>query len=157
MATWGVSSAQQWASYVQYVPFVHEISVAQLQTFSLSLPLQIVPKNGTVYSKTKSTTFSNRSEVWLWKHLNIRPICLVYHVLGNITICTEVTWLYCDYFIWFVSCTVAVLTCFVMCVCVCVCVCVYVCVGFVMCGFCNVWLCVCVGFVMCGCCNVWVL
>ena len=23
--------------------------------------------------------------------------------------------------------------------------------GFVMCGFCNVWVCVCVGFVMCGC------
>jgi hypothetical protein len=23
--------------------------------------------------------------------------------------------------------------------------------GFVMCRFCNVWVCVCVGFVMCGC------
>jgi len=31
------------------------------------------------------------------------------------------TWLYCDYFIWCVSCSVAVLTCFVICVCVCVC------------------------------------
>ena len=30
--------------------------------------------------------------------------------------------------------------CFVMCGC-----------GFVMCGFCNMWVCVCVGFVMCGC------
>jgi len=30
---------------------------------------------------------------------------------------------------------------------------VSVCVGFVMCGFCNVWVCVC----MCGFCNVWVL
>ena len=39
---------------------------------------------------------------------------------------TEVTWLYCDYFIWCVSCTVVVLTCFVICVCVCVCVCVWV-------------------------------
>ena len=28
---------------------------------------------------------------------------------------TEGTWLYCDYFIWCVSCTVVVLTCFVMC------------------------------------------
>jgi len=26
-------------------------------------------------------------------------------------------------------------------------------VGFVMCGFCNLWVCVCVGFVMCGCFN----
>ena len=31
---------------------------------------------------------------------------------------TEGTWLYCDYFIWCVSCTVVVLTCFVMCGCV---------------------------------------
>ena len=36
---------------------------------------------------------------------------------------TECTWLYCDYFIWCVSWTVVVLTCFVICVCVCVCVC----------------------------------
>ena len=51
------------------------------------------------------------------------------------------------------------------------CGCVYV--GFVMCGFCNVWVCVCegvcmgfvicgcvcvcVGFVVCGCLYVWVL
>ena len=28
---------------------------------------------------------------------------------------TEDTWLYCDYFIWCVSCTVVVLTCFVIC------------------------------------------
>ena len=53
-----------------------------------------------------------------------------------------------------VSCTVAVLTCFVMCVCVCVCV--WVCVGFAMCGCVCVCVCVfvcvvCVGFVMCGC------
>ena len=59
--------------------------------------------------------------------------------------------LYCDYFIWCVSCTVVVLTRFVMRGCVCVCVCV--CVGFVMCGC----VCVCVGFVMCGCVYVWVL
>jgi hypothetical protein len=54
---------------------------------------------------------------------------------------TDVTWLYCDYFIWRVSCSVFVLTCFVICG-----VCVCVCVSFVMCG--------CVymrGFVMCGC------
>ena len=31
---------------------------------------------------------------------------------------TEGTWLYCDYLIWCVSCTVVVLTCFVMCGCV---------------------------------------
>ena len=31
---------------------------------------------------------------------------------------TEGTWLYCDYFIWCVSCTVVVLTCFVVCECV---------------------------------------
>ena len=30
----------------------------------------------------------------------------------------EGTWLYCDYFIWRVSCTVVVLTCFAMCGCV---------------------------------------
>ena len=52
---------------------------------------------------------------------------------------TEGTWLYCDHFIWCVSCTVVVLNCFVMCVCVCV--------GFVMCGC----VCVCVGFVICVC------
>ena len=49
------------------------------------------------------------------------------------------------------SCTVVVLTGFVMCVCVWggVVICVYVRVGFVMC--------VCVGFVMCRCVYVWVL
>jgi hypothetical protein len=51
---------------------------------------------------------------------------------------TKGTWLYCDYFIWCVSSTVFVLTCFVICsVCMCV--------------FCNVWACVCVGFLMSGC------
>jgi len=30
-------------------------------------------------------------------------------------------------------------------------------VGFVKCGFCNVWVCVRLGFVMCGCVYVWVL
>jgi hypothetical protein len=39
---------------------------------------------------------------------------------------TEGNWLYCDYFIWCVSCTVDVLTGFVMCGCVCVCVCVWI-------------------------------
>jgi len=48
---------------------------------------------------------------------------------------TEGTWLYCDYFIWCVSCTVVVLTSFVMCGCVYVWVCV--CVGVCMYGFCN--------------------
>ena len=78
---------------------------------------------------------------------------------------TEGTGLNCDHFIWCVSCTVVVLTGFVMCVCVCVCVCfvmygcVYVWVCVCVCGFCNVWVCVCVGFVMCVCvCGyVWVL
>ena len=45
--------------------------------------------------------------------------------------------MYCDYFFWCVSCTVVVLTCFVMCVCACVCVCVGgggEGVGFVKCG-----------------------
>ena len=28
---------------------------------------------------------------------------------------TECTWMYCDYFIWCVTCTVVILTCFVMC------------------------------------------
>ena len=60
--------------------------------------------------------------------------------------------MYCDYFIWCVSCAVVVVTCFVMCVCMCVvmCGCVCVCMGFIMC------VCVCVwdggvGFVMRGC------
>ena len=43
---------------------------------------------------------------------------------------TEGNWLYCDYFIWCVSCTVVILTCFVMCVCfgnICTCIyCVFV-------------------------------
>jgi hypothetical protein len=46
--------------------------------------------------------------------------------------------MYCDYFIWHVSCTVVVLTSFIMSGCVCVGVCV--CMGFVMCGFSNVWV-----------------
>jgi hypothetical protein len=58
---------------------------------------------------------------------------------------TEGTWLYCDYFMWCVSCTAVVFNLFCngwVCVC-----------GFCnvwVCGFCNVWVCVCVGFVMCG-------
>ena len=42
---------------------------------------------------------------------------------------TEGTWLYCDYFIWRVSCAVVVLTCFVMCGCV------YVGVFWILCGY----------------------
>jgi len=48
-------------------------------------------------------------------------------LLGTKVQCT-LGWLLCDYFIWCVSCTVVVLTCFVMCGCV------FVCVGFVMSG-----------------------
>jgi len=47
--------------------------------------------------------------------------------------------LYSDHFIGCVSCTVVVLTCFV------------ICVGVCMHGFCSAWVCVCLGFVMCGC------
>jgi hypothetical protein len=43
--------------------------------------------------------------------------------------------LFCDYFIWCVSCTVVGLTCFVMCVCVCVCG-----GGFVMYGCVYMWV-----------------
>jgi hypothetical protein len=61
---------------------------------------------------------------------------------------TEFTWLYYDYFICYVSCTLVVLTCFVMCGCVCVCVCVCVYLGFVICeGFgnmCNCIYCFCI-------------
>jgi hypothetical protein len=46
--------------------------------------------------------------------------------------------LYCDYFIWCESCTVVVLTCFVI-------------RGVCLCGICNVWVCICMGSVMCGC------
>jgi len=52
--------------------------------------------------------------------------------------------MYCYYFIWCESCTVVVLTCFVMCGCVYVSVCGCVCVGFVMCGCVYVCVCVCV-------------
>ena len=55
---------------------------------------------------------------------------------------TERTWLYFDYFIWRVSSTVVVSTCFLTCGCVYVWV--LYCVGVCMCGFCNVWVCVCV-------------
>ena len=54
--------------------------------------------------------------------------------LGTKVLCTlgwtysECTWLYCDYFIWCVSCNVVHVTCFVILEC--------------MCGFCNVWVCV---------------
>jgi hypothetical protein len=68
----------------------------------------------------------------LWRsssHVNLREIC------GGSGGCRA--GVYCDYFIWCVSCAVVVLTCFVIC-------------GCVMCGFCNVWVCLCVGFVMCG-------
>ena len=75
----------------------------------------------------------------LWRsssQVNLRQIC------GGNGGCRA--GLYCDYFISCVSCTVVVLTCFV------ICGCVYVWV-------CNVWVCVCVGFVMCGSVYVWVL
>jgi len=52
-------------------------------------------------------------------------------VLGAKVQCT-LGWLYCDYFIWCVSCTVVVLTCFVIC-------------GVCMCGFFSMWVCVCMG------------
>jgi len=45
---------------------------------------------------------------------------------------TEGTWLYCDYFIWCISCTVVVFNL-----------------------FCNMWVCGCVGFVMFWCVYVW--
>ena len=57
----------------------------------------------------------------------------------------EGTWLYCEYFIWCVSCTVVVLTCFVMCGCLCMCgcfgimcACVYCVLYCLYCVFCTV-------------------
>jgi len=55
-----------------------------------------------------------------WSELRWSSWGQKYHVhLGWLY--TEGTWLYCDYFIWCISRTVVVLTCFVMCGCVCVC------------------------------------
>ena len=51
--------------------------------------------------------------------------------------------MYCEHFVWCVSCTVVILTCFVI-------------YGYV-CEFSNVWVCISVGFVKCGCAYVWVL
>ena len=53
---------------------------------------------------------------------------------------TEGTWLYFDYFIWCVSCTVVVLTGFVMCVCFGnMCTCIYCGLYCLYCVFCIVW------------------
>jgi hypothetical protein len=67
--------------------------------------------------------------------------------LGTKVTCTlwwhhiEGTWLYGDYFIWCVSCTVVILTSFV----ICEFVYVWVSVGDCMYELCNMWMCVCVG------------
>jgi hypothetical protein len=57
---------------------------------------------------------------------------------------TEGTWLYCDYFVWCVSCTVVVLTGFVMCGCfgnMCTCIyCVFYCLYCVLYCFVYVYL-----------------
>jgi hypothetical protein len=60
---------------------------------------------------------------------SVKPYCrfrfLVYHESCTVGWpYTEGTWLYCYYFMWCVSCTLVVLTCFVMCGCN-VCTCIY--------------------------------
>jgi hypothetical protein len=99
-----------------------------------------------------SCNFSNK--YFISFHLSVRTTCMLpctsnnkaqTNPIANRTMgwtYTEGTWFYCDYLIWFISCTVVVITCCVVCVCVCVCVCVYVCV--------CVCVSVCVNFVMCG-------
>jgi len=63
---------------------------------------------------------------WLYCDYFIWCVSCTVVVLTGFVMYTEGTWLYCDYFIWCVSCTVVVLT------------------GFVMCGCAYVWVCVCV-------------
>ena len=81
-------------------------------------------------------------------------ICIEYFLYHSVQTRYVFVCLYLHQF-WCVSCTVVVLTGFVMCGCVYVWVCV--CVGFVICGCVYVWVCVCVDFVLCGCVYVWVL
>ena len=122
----------------------------------------IPPPDGEVY--WCGVNWRNLCEVILfWSEVQWFEVSYV-DVLGDRSVmyigwpCIEGNLLYCDYFIWCVSCTVVVLTCFVICGCgmcgfcnVWMCVCVGVC----MYGFCNVWMCVCVGVCMYGFCNVW--
>jgi hypothetical protein len=64
-----------------------------------------VPKNSEFYITANERTLLN----------NLFKIYFTYtYAVWNISD-TEVTWLYCDYFIWCVSCTAVILTCFVMC------------------------------------------
>jgi len=90
-------------------------------------------------------------------------LSLLYQMRVNLAKCV----LYCNCFIWRLSCTVVFLTRFVLCgcvyvwilhcvgVCICGCVCSVV---FLMCVFmfvfCIVWMCPCAGYVMCGCVRV---
>ena len=78
---------------------------------------------------------------------NIRSLCE--YTLGWPY--TVVTWWYCDYFIWCVSCTVVVLTGFVMCGCGygCGCVCVDVCMCVCFGNTCSCIYCVFVLFLLC--------
>ena len=111
-----------------------------------------------VYARTSHDWQRNLSWWWCRMVILTEIFCFVCEVIlfwsevsyvevlrdiSNMYIRVTLYWLYCGYFIWCVSCTVVVLTCFVTWEC--------------MYGFCNVWVCVCVGFVMCGCVYIWVL
>ena len=97
---------------------------------------------------TNKTCISTIHSTNFFGYLYVRPKSATVKLLGTKVQCTivwpytEGTWMYCDYFIWFVSCTVFVLTCFVTCECVYVCA-LYVWLFWQLCGcFGNICTCI---------------
>ena len=98
---------KQWKQQ-KYLEFLDGFICCPRRPFNLRIPTRF--KNFAVPT-LRNILIVKLSEVTV-KFLGTKVPC----TLGRP--CTEDTWLYCDYFIWFVSCTVVVLTCFEMCVCV---------------------------------------
>ena len=129
--TWG---GMKWFMWSDFILKLSEMKLSEVK-------LSEVKRSEVVWGGLKWFMWSDFSLKWSevkwsevkWSEVKWSEVSFD-KVLGDESTCTlgwpytGDTWLYCDYFIWCVSCTVVVLTCYVMCGCM------YVW------EFCNVWV-----------------
>ena len=120
-------------------------------TYILSFSAISFLSRARILSEATSSQTNKKEKIWFMSSKVERSEVSYGEVLGDKKVrCTlgwpytEGTWLYCDYFIWCVSCTVVVLTGFVMCGCfgnMCTCIyCVLYCLYCVLYCFVYVYL-----------------
>ena len=116
ITTWNVSVQITLANVLKHC----KTHLKHIPVFSVTLLLVKLTKNVAILIQVAADVCLHKQANAYVKLFHSKELCVVIF-LGTQVPCTlgwpyiKGIWLYCDYFIWYVSCAVVVLTCFVMC------------------------------------------